>query len=403
MITTNFGCTSSRAVFRAVVGALTTLAALNCGAFGIGPVPARLNNEQAAEVNKWALQPLANGFVTTYENLFRTAVHEVITRAAYRCQNGTADECLTAEVQNSMKDGKLQNVSSAPETQFLIEGVEWNDNPPFRIKSWGPIKDFGCFGPVIQLPNAFPDCWLSLMASVTQVSSFASPQAYKAGSPILLRSHFGDLQFLHSMATTDGESAARTLGNIVSWATFAYKVSTGEIPTGTIVSNEQVMGDAAKLFPKYGMDVGTLFIQGTEPDTPDRVRDIAFGSILHMVEDSLSAAHVDRDPPMFANGQWQPSAIHEFHSYAHQNPEKHSGADTLSAATGDEHRGEAAVDAVRLLRQAREKARKAPGQDNGLAVFIAALRSLYVLAPDARDATPGDEYRWVSDIQQTVN
>jgi hypothetical protein len=66
------------------------------------------------------------------------------------------------------------------------------------------------------------------------------------------------------------------------------------------------------------------------------VSDVAFGSLLHMVEDSFAAGHVERMEP--ANGAQCPSTPHrapgpikEFHAYTHQSTSKHADADTRKA------------------------------------------------------------------------
>ena len=41
------------------------------------------------------------------------------------------------------------------------------------------------------------------------------------------RSHFGDLQFFHGMASSDAEAPATTKANMLNWARFLIKVAKG--------------------------------------------------------------------------------------------------------------------------------------------------------------------------------
>lgn len=49
------------------------------------------------------------------------------------------------------------------------------------------------------------------------------------GEYLLYRSHFGDLQFFHSMAAYDGETAEETRRRMKMWAKFLWGVGTKNI------------------------------------------------------------------------------------------------------------------------------------------------------------------------------
>jgi len=46
---------------------------------------------------------------------------------------------------------------------------------------------------------------------------------------LIYRVHFGDMQFLHSMGSWDGELARDTKSRVMIWAEFTYRFAKGEI------------------------------------------------------------------------------------------------------------------------------------------------------------------------------
>lgn len=68
--------------------------------------------------------------------------------------------------------------------------------------------------------------------------------------------------------------------------------------------------------PKYTLGLATI-------------PDVALGSMLHVVQDSFSDAHAERAYDVSA--PCPQGRIVEFHSYSHQDPGRHGGADTRSA------------------------------------------------------------------------
>lgn len=52
------------------------------------------------------------------------------------------------------------------------------------------------------------------------------PDAYN-DAPLLQRFHFGDLQFLHAVASRDGETAGQTQQSVMMWEEFTWKVAIG--------------------------------------------------------------------------------------------------------------------------------------------------------------------------------
>jgi hypothetical protein len=241
----------------------------------------------------------ASGFLM----LFTSDVHERITRLAYE----KAGVKLSGDV---------------------IEGVRWNDNPP-AVKLgalFGACNGAGLAGGV--------DCWTSMI----RLDRLAwETLSRREKSIATLRSHFGDMQFLHAMASSAGEGAQETREKTLRWAQFAYKVARGDIGAHARMYG---LRRGSALDPATAAWISALFDAPAKqlwtvddlflPGGAD-VKLVAFGALLHTVEDSYSAAHLARD-----TARSQPNgcpsydaldAIVEFHTYVGQDTEKHALCD----------------------------------------------------------------------------
>lgn len=308
-----------RAGIRVALLALGIGGATGSGAFNLAPETTDPSLDDWTRVFQ-AVNAAGGAAVTTYIKHFREPVHEEITHLAYGCELGPT----TCE-----RDG-----AGAP--RHVIDGVRWNDNPPFRLTlDQGKIA-FGClFRGVIQLPNLAPDCWGWVFGTAARQAAPPDDHVvFGPADPILQRSHFGDMQFLHAMAV-DGDRAGETYSKIMAWAQFTHAVARGDIAPDVIVSSD-VAGPAARFFPETitafkSLTVRSLFVLGAADQSDQRVRDVAFGSLLHMVEDSFSNAHVTRTALPAGAAAWPPGSVARFLAYAHQDHEKHSEEDALAA------------------------------------------------------------------------
>ena len=114
---------------------------------------------------------------------------------------------------------------------MMLYGVRWPDDPPFRIDARHPPKISTCNPRVTVRSTAQPQCWLSLFKDAGKRASAhkgASP-AFGPGDMMLYRSHYGDLQFFHAMASYDGETAAETRAKMTMWATFLWGAATKKL------------------------------------------------------------------------------------------------------------------------------------------------------------------------------
>lgn len=120
------------------------------------------------------------------------------------------------------------------------------------------------------------------------------------------------------------------------WMEFTWRVADGEYTLDSKLADIKVSG-FDEFFGKNGWTVQDLFTAGNPIlRGKGRVSDVAFGSLLHTVEDSFAQGHVEREKTSsgtcsFAPQFSAPPRIIEFHSYAHQDEKKHKDRDSRSA------------------------------------------------------------------------
>ena len=293
---------------RAVLATATMLALVAAGAgaaFQINPLK-----------NKYRGNSPRGGFMERVTQ----SVHEDLTDAAVACvarwsalpPGAARPPCLSYGPPPRRHD-------EGNKADPLIRGVWWNDDPNQLLWRW----DYPTW--VVWMDDAHRIAtrgrnWLGRRTTLNQT--------YK----MQYRSHYGDLQFLHAMANADGETAAEVRERILLWAGFAYRVALGDIPIGTRL--EDVDDEVARRFfaRQPGWTVNYLFGPKYRWNA-ETMPDVALGTILHMVQDSFSRAHVERGRPGSAG--CQQGGIVEFHAYGGQDPALHGSADTRAALEAD--------------------------------------------------------------------
>lgn len=251
--------------------------------------------------------------------LFTEPVHEEITSRIYDCQ-GDKDVCGNPNI----------GFASA----FVLAGVRWNDDPPFRLEE-GEAKNTSCKVTETIRFTTQPKCWADLFKDAKKKAASGETLDANSRVSLLARSHFGDLQFLHAMATIDGELASETRKRIMMWAEFTWKVGRGDYGLDAKLKEVGIEG-MASFFGRTDWRVQDLFTLGN-PALRTRIKEVAFGSLLHMVQDSFAKGHVDREEATYgghctgANDHPALGRIREFHSYIHQDPKKHAEYDSREA------------------------------------------------------------------------
>jgi hypothetical protein len=285
-------------------------------AFDLSPTGTTLERitaeQRASWYERWVLKMVGAGI-----RHFAQPVHEEITHRIYDCD---ADAEFCAQV----------DIEFAP--QAVLYGVRWNDDPPFGLTA-GQARNTNCkVTESIRLVTQ-PACWRQLFNDAEQGAVDGKQYTSKNGSALLYRVHFGDLQFLHAMASEDGEVAAVTQAKILTWAEFVWRVATGEYKLGLTLKDVGVNG-LSDMIGRPEWRVQDLFTYGIDRMRP-HIRDVAFGSLLHVVEDSFAKGHADRGEPTFGDkcpnqGAAQhlaPGRIASFHAYNRQDHAAHSRYD----------------------------------------------------------------------------
>jgi hypothetical protein len=199
------------------------------------------------------------------------------------------------------------------------------------------------------------------------------------GCPLTARSHFGDLQFFHGMASDDGVPAGETRDAILGWAELAYRVAIGEISPAAPLDAAGLKG-AGALVARTAPNAHELFRCAGPADAPKR----AAGALLHTVQDSFAAGHVQRTGPA--------REIQSFHSYAHQDHDRHAKDDGWRGGNSDADKvvrvagGPEAVDRCTSLLQLLS--RRAPWEQARR--FLES--SVFNLSRDASASGPGSAY-----------
>ncbi|KAF2198768.1 hypothetical protein GQ43DRAFT_474240 [Delitschia confertaspora ATCC 74209] len=157
-----------------------------------------------------------------------------------------------------------------------IRGLEWNDDPSCLL---------------------FVDSDESNSA-LGKGLDFAHAFLFGDDGCLTRRTHFGDLQFLHSMASRYGEDANITKEKLLKWIEIMYKLATGDQG----VNAKDRIGDRER-FPEY-------FSSSTDPCGDKTLEDLllgttrkyprsnipkrALGSCLHLIQDSYAVGHTLR-------------------------------------------------------------------------------------------------------------
>lgn len=384
----NDAVSSAIAVFRAnrynlfaravVVTGMLLGSTLPVHAFDLSPKGTRHDRDA---VKAWApswLDGILSSLAEKGLPRFKLSVHEEITHRAYEC--------------NFEGIGICSNPDAEYATPYVIAGVRWNDDPPFQLRS-DQAKGTSCkttYADGRPMTIRFitqPRCWGELFLAAEKQVKANPERAFDAASQsaLPLRSHFGDLQFIHSMASANGEDPTETRKKILSWAEFTWGVINGDYTLGTWLKDVK-LPVIEQFFGTSGWRVQELFTLG-DPSLRAHLGDVAFGSLLHMVEDSFAAGHVNRLEPVLgekcANSQHRaPGPIQEFHSYTHQDSDKHAEADSRNAFVNNRLTPDV-VDVGRTL----VALRKASAAWSEVGPY---LECVYQLAPTVGNATAGN-------------
>lgn len=263
------------------------------------------------------INPLQNKYRQDSQTVLRKVsepVHEEITQLARACRlahPGPVQAPLICEDRSTLSTEARGNKYDS-----LIRGVWWNDDPNQLLFAARQAK------------------WLAWMRDAHGIATNGEnwkgrKAAIGPDYNMTYRSHYGDLQFLHAMASRDGETAAATQQGILLWAEFAFLTATGRLDLETTMNRVMPVGLQPYFQQQSGWTVNYLFAPKYQLKGVQHKYAMATGSLLHLVQDSYSAAHVQR--AFDASERCPLGRIVQFHSYSHQDPDLHAAADLRSA------------------------------------------------------------------------
>lgn len=217
------------------------------------------------------------------------------------------------------------NDKAGPQSDDMsyMKGVYWNDSPERGLCFWCSWVD----------ANVRAGKWAIRFKAAQKAAQ--SGTVFTHGSDVFERSHYGDLVFIHGMATKDGISAVETHKRMMIWAEFAYKVATGKIRALTKIKDVKIPGFDVVFNASdqdiFANDILHLFKDPNDGKMLIDAKRIALGSLMHMIQDSYSPAHIERENDDTKEGRFCRTTITRFLAYPNQIVSKHSAADKWPA------------------------------------------------------------------------
>ena len=251
-----------------------------------------------------ARAPLARGNIAVGVNPVNAAAVNMITLCAGR-------------------GGELRSHASdlGEDMEEVIRAVRFNDAPPIKTARalMALVTPSALICGEVRVPENAA-CWALLMAHAggLAVADPANPQFARGGN-FLYRSHFGDMQFMHAMAAR-GETLAQSQARVLVWAKFAYQVAGGEIAPEMRIG---ALSEFAAILGGFEAVSVAEFFEIRGGTSPERIRRIALGALLHTIQDSFAEGHAEREP----TGAERFGAISAFRDFTCQSEEKHGAAD----------------------------------------------------------------------------
>lgn len=303
-----------------IIGAVICAISLSAFAFKLSPEGSFIERKLTNKTQSLLERVLASSALTGV-HIFGASVHEEVTNRILGC-DGDEDICGSPEYD--------------PDFAYVLAGVRWNDDPPFRFEK-GHGNFSGCEADTTIRFITFPRCWGAVFKDGERRAKLGT-RLDGSNAPLLVRSHFGDLQFLHAMASRDGESANEVRSRLLMWSELTWRISLGEFPLSQRIKDIPIVG-VSDFFGDKGWSIQDLFALGNPLiRKPDQISKVAFGSLLHVVEDSFANGHVERamayDDEICAATTPRlpaPGRIVEFHSYTNQDSKIHGEDDSRTA------------------------------------------------------------------------
>lgn len=293
----------------------------------------------ASDASAYELRPFrgALGFMS---------VHESLTYKSILCLNESPLEGQAACSDDRLGNGAFTwnpgaqvgrlTMGRKPVLQAdLWDAVMWPDDPLHKVQAWhlAGITQF-------------------IVGMKRSCERRSNPSVTVAEVGLQCASHFGSLQFLHSMASRENETGQETLLKILEWASFLFQFAKGTIaddaplcetlksyggigehlgPTDTFICKPDARGHVRTVGELFGFSCNLSPYRCEQTGTPRRHRISAIGALLHLIQDSYSQSHAQRGPCEVVDGRVvsriSSQPISQFYSYGTQDSHKHAEAD----------------------------------------------------------------------------
>ena len=311
---------------------LTAMASGSVCAYDMNPI----------NVDCWGKKSLCR--LTDLSAGVKRPVHETITLLAY-------DYYLEPEnAKGGVAQTSAESLKQSGVLRDLVLGSEWNDDPDsllrqniVRAQQWNVL---------------FKDAQLQAKCKVDGTQPKCKNVTVTDTPMMLYRSHFGDFQFIHAMASDQPETAADTKAKMMEWAEFTYTISISSNKLGKETIDGPAVtsySDISSKLKRQGWTIGALFdpvpggewvgsynplkfgsykpsgkpraqVTYSDPREAASIKHLALGSLLHMVQDSYSDAHAERVGGCNPLSRERKDII-SFRNYVNQISDDHAHAD----------------------------------------------------------------------------
>jgi hypothetical protein len=185
------------------------------------------------------------------------------------------DIAIAALIQSKLHFPKGTTYNNLNQAQWeFMRGLVWNDDPSCLLFKDIPQSnsDYDSFG-----------------------EEFGLAFKYGPDNCLTRRSHFGDLQFLHSMSPNPNENPNNTKADLLVWMKVMYKLAIGQ----DIGENDRLDQTLPSKFsgtsiPKGDSCLRDLFLGNKTAFRRFNIQKRAIGSCLHMIQDSYAVGHTLR-------------------------------------------------------------------------------------------------------------
>lgn len=305
-------------------------------------------------------------------------VHEVLTLETLKAATGGTPKESRGDLLKGVNDDKLPKGTStsahnlAPESdidrsaQEFIRGVVWPDDPKCLL-----FDD--------------PKGTTNYSSGAAWYEEFDEDEKDDKKA-LTARSHYGDLQFFHAMASKDGEKAEETKKKMMAWAEFNVSVATGKIGPDTKL--DEIEGIQELFKEQKGFTVKDLFggsAAGGKALSGDDVKQRAAGALLHMIQDSHAQGHCERDP---VTGE-----IKSFHSYGGQDHTKHGAKDAMGPGKNLDEHLKNTPGALKAIEQGAKVLKMMDGKQDTADIMKVLDEEVFKLAPETEDAGAGAAFK----------